>query len=377
MTQRKGNVVVQTVNDRLRLQWTWTKALGGDGKRYWLSLGLYDDAVNQTIAQNKAAVIQRDMETGHFDPTLSKYQPDSKKNGDIDLLNLFIQFIEFKKISIGSTSLEKYSVLKKHIEQFFGLKLASETSSKDCFDFRDWLLQKQQPSTAYERLVLLSAAIDWGIAQKLVSENPCKVVVDSMQVSTQSVPHPFEAGEALKIIAAFRESPDYSFYLDLVIFQFSVGTRFGEAAALQWQHLSRDCSKITISEAVNRSKQRKSTKNHKVRYFEIPPELSAILLARRPPGYRPEGLVFPSRRSGGMISDRTFNDAWWAVVSKLDVQQLPPSKTRCTFVSLSLIDGQNPLEVCAMTGHDPKTMFEYYARFVGFPKARSLYRLRF
>lgn len=379
MNQKKGTIAVRSIKNRLRLQWSWAKSKGGTGERFSFTLELDDDPVNRRQAELKAALIQRDIESGHFDPTLSKYRPNGfKKNGEILYLkDLFNKFIQFKKISLRETSLEKYFALNKHIEQFFGERLSDQVSTHDCTQFRDWLLTKQQPSTTYERLVLLSAAFDWAIDEKLLATNPCKIVARSMDVPRSDDPQPFEADEALKIIEAFVQDPEYAYYSDLVIFLFNVGCRFGEASALQWKHLSRDCSEITIREAIDRKKNRKSTKNGLIRHFGITPELQQILLDRRPPNYSPDDLVFPSRRSGSTISDRTFNDVWTSVLSRTTVAYKPPQKTRCTFVSLSLMDGQNPLEVCEITGHDRETMFEYYARFVGKPKARSLYLRRF
>jgi integrase len=197
---KKGTVAVQSIDNRLRLQWTWAKSKGGDGKRYWLTLELDDDPVNRAQAELKAALIQRDIDAGGFDATLTKYRPSKVINGDIDLLNLFIQFIEIKKISLQKTSLEKYKALKKHIEQFFGKKPVAQIDSKLCAEFRDWLLQRQQPSTVYERLVLLSACFDWGIEQKLASVNPCKAVAEAIEVPAKEDPQPFEREEVRKII---------------------------------------------------------------------------------------------------------------------------------------------------------------------------------
>jgi integrase len=100
-----------------------------------------------------------------------------------------------------------------------------------------------------------------------------------------------------------------------------------------------------------------------------------MLLARRPEEVEPNALVFPSRKLDSVsISDRTFHrNAWKVCIKKAGIVYRKPYNTRHTFVSLSLLAGMNPLEVCAITGHRKETMFSYYARFVGVPVVRSLY----
>jgi integrase len=369
---KKGSVVVQTVGRRLRLQWTWAKSRGGDGQRYWLSLGLDDDPVNRAQAELRAKLIEQDLATGQFDQTLLKYQPTTKRRGDYSLLDVYIQFIEFKKRTIRSTSLEKYDALRKHLELFFEDRNAADITSDDCADFRDWLLKKQAPITVNERLGLLSACFDW--ASGMVSSNPCKPILDAFEVPPAQEPEPFSREEVRRIVEAFRSDSDYAYYGDLVEWLFGVGCRFGEAAALQWRHLNRDCSEVWVGEAIGRDKQRKGTKNLKTRRFELSPRLQQMLLARRPALYQLEDLVFPSRRTGRSIGDQTFSGGGWVtILTKALIPYRKLYNTRHTFVSHALMSGQNPLEVCEITGHDKQTMFDYYARFVGKPKARNLY----
>ena len=267
---RKGSVTVQSIEHRLRLQWTWAKSKGGDGKRRWLTLELDDDPVNRRQAELKAALIQRDIESGHFDPTLSKYRPD--QIGEVLYLkDLFKQFIDHKKLSLRRSSLEKYSALEKHLETFFGDR--QTLTPNDCAEFRDWLLKRQKPITAGERLGMLSACFDWAMGENKYPSNPCKAVYLAFEVPPQQEPDPFTRDEVRRIVQAFISDPEYCYYADLVQWLFGVGCRFGEAAALQWKHLNHNCSEVWIGEAIGRDKQRKSTKNRKTRRFDLAPHL--------------------------------------------------------------------------------------------------------
>jgi integrase len=67
--KNKGEVGVSLDRDRLRLNWRYA------GKRYYLYLGLPDTRINRIVAEGKARMIEGDMATGNFDPTLVKYKP--------------------------------------------------------------------------------------------------------------------------------------------------------------------------------------------------------------------------------------------------------------------------------------------------------------
>ena len=371
-SNKKGTVVVEAIKGRLRLRWSWAKSKGGDGKRQYLSLELDDDPINRAQAELKAKIIEADLKTGQYDPTLRKYRSDSWS--DLSLNSLFAQFVNFKKRSIRSTSLEKYIALKKHIGQFFGERSASAVTVDDCVGFRDWLCEWQSPITTNERLGLLSACFDWAIASKMLGSNPCKEVLKAFVVPEKQDPDPFSKGEVIKILDQFNLNTYYSYYADFVLWLFGTGCRFGEASALQWKHLDRKCSSVWIGESIGRDNERKGTKNNKTRRFELDARLQAMLLKRRPEAYQPDDLVFPSPRTKGRIRDDDFRDrAWVTILSEAKVPYRKLYSTRHTFVSHSLMAGQNPLEVCEITGHDKETMFEFYAKFVGKPKARALY----
>jgi integrase len=372
--RRKGTVAVLEIRGRLRLQWTWAKSIGGDGKRYWVSLELdANDAINRSQAELRAKTIEADLKGGTFDPTLDRYKPKSAPSQNLVLL--FERFMTFKGLSMNPLSLEKYRILRGHLSLFFGDDLLVQNlTPKDCADFRGWLLDRQSPATARERLGLLSAAIDW--EPTLGRErNPCRDIYANFKLTPIQEAEPFSVAEAQKIMKAFDEDSVYRFYGDFVRWLFGTGCRFGEGAALQWRHLSSDCTEVWIGESIGREKVRKGTKTNRARRFALTPELAEMLLARRPENVEPNGLVFPSRKSDSVsISDRTFHrNAWKVCIKKAGIVYRKPYNTRHTFVSLSLLAGMNPLEVCAITGHRKETMFSYYARFVGVPVVRSLY----
>ena len=228
----------------------------------------------------------------------------------------------------------------------------------------DWLMrQKLSPSVRRERLRLIQAAWDWGIANDylgLKDSNPWADMTLRVRVEPKQMPKPFSREEITAIVEAFRNSRYYSHYSDYVEFLFGTGCRTAEAIGLCWKHLTDDCSSVWIGESLTRG-VRKSTKTNRARTITLSSKLQQMLLARRPENPDPEGLVFRSAR-GGSIDDHNFrNRAWTTIIDELGIDYRKPYNTRHTFISHALDMGMNPVEVAQLTGHDVQTLYENYA----------------
>jgi len=79
------------------------------------------------------------------------------------------------------------------------------------------------------------------------------------------------------------------------------------------------------------------------------------------PNLAKDDLVFPSPE-GRPIDDHNFTmRTWKTVLEKAGVEYRTPYTTRATFISHSIRNGTPPINVAKITGHDVKTMYEYYA----------------
>ena len=108
----KGTVVVQVFKDRLRLCWSFL------GKRYFLYIGLPDSKVNRTVSESKARVIEGDMATGNFDPTLKKYKPEfQQKLARISVVKLFETFMLEKAKEVTLKTMEKYQATLRYLSR--------------------------------------------------------------------------------------------------------------------------------------------------------------------------------------------------------------------------------------------------------------------
>jgi len=286
-----GTVAIGAFRSVLRLRWSHA------GKRYCLSLGMPDSRVNRVVAQARAKVIEGDLVTGNFDPTLAKYKPSQVQQAvAISVVELLQQFMEYKRRSLYPRSLDKFKALRKPITEFFGTKTAGSVDEELADSFRAFLSQRIAPTTQRERLTTLSACWKWGLKQRLVTQNPWLEPLKRVKVPPSQKPKPFTQHEIQAILDGFRGNRYYAYYADFVEFLFTTGCRIGEAIGLRWKHLADDCSKVWIGESVSRGGIRKPTKTNRSRQFRLTPKLQQMLMQRRPSSYTGDALVFPAPR---------------------------------------------------------------------------------
>ncbi len=129
----KGTVAVEEFQGRLRLRWRQ------GGKRYTLTIGLPDSKINRQVAQQKATIIELDMASGNFDPSLKKYKPETQSYSRISVMQLFEKFIKYKSKGVVPRSLEKYKATLSYLTSFFSTRSASSIEVTDAEKFSEWL----------------------------------------------------------------------------------------------------------------------------------------------------------------------------------------------------------------------------------------------
>jgi len=353
--KNKGEVGVSLDRDRLRLNWRYA------GKRYYLYLGLPDTRINRIVAEGKARMIEGDMATGNFDPTLAKYKPvAAEPESQITADELFAAFMQERSKSLYDASLEKYRITHKHLQQFFPDERATRLTERNAEQFRSWLSQRMQPITLKERFTLLVAAWQWGIKQKLVEENPWLSSLKRIRVPPKQRVKPFTREEIRQILEGFRSDRYYAHYADFVEFLLGTGCRTGEAIGLRWGHISDDFSSVWIGESMSRTGERKATKTNQARDVPLTERLQAMLKARRPAKVKVDDLVFPAPKGGAIDGGDFRNRAWKAVLTKMNVPYRKPYTTRSTLISHALAQGLPVAEVAELTGHDPAVLYKHY-----------------
>ena len=119
---KKGSVVVQTYNGRLRLQ--LPRQLY-DGNRKYMYLNLADTAENWKLAEAKAQLIESDIKFERFDPTLTKYKPQThltvietiKPQPEITFSQLFVKYLQYKKPTVKETTFNYLVVIQSYVDR--------------------------------------------------------------------------------------------------------------------------------------------------------------------------------------------------------------------------------------------------------------------
>ncbi|MBL1176642.1 tyrosine-type recombinase/integrase [Pantanalinema sp. GBBB05] len=351
-------VQVNLDKGRLRLSWSYS------GKRYHLYLGLSDTPTNRLAAEAKANVIELDIISSNFDPTLKKYRPEhTTKSQTITAVDLYQRYMKYKQRKVDPKTQEKYRSILSMLTNYFKEKKVSSITEGRVEDFYDYLLNQRgmAPRTIKDRFTSLSSCWNWGIENQLIDPpNPWAAVKKEIKAPPRNQPHPFTTAECEKILEGFRTHQHFAHYYPYVYFAFSTGCRPGEIIGLQWKHLSEDCSTVWIGEQLTRTGVRKPTKNNKSRIFGLHEDLQKMLLEHRPQDFQPNDLVFPGP-NGAYINDNNFcKRIWKPVLSELKVEYREPYAMRDTLVSQALESGLMPATVSPMTGHSTRVLYEHY-----------------
>ncbi|HYX16303.1 MAG TPA: tyrosine-type recombinase/integrase [Nostoc sp.] len=352
--------------------------VNGYDKQFYLSSGLKDLAKNRIIVESRWEEIQRDIALGRFDPTLKSYKFGNHQNVALPverepLCRLWDKFLAFQ-----SQHLE-LSTLESDYKQI--TKIVTELSSKPIEDaptIRDWLLTKYSYHTAYKTLAAFSRCCKWGVDSFLISSNP----FEKMQLpspkknSNENGDKAYTLEQRDLIITAFESHPKFSHYSSLIKFLFWTGCRHGEAFALTWGDVSRECTRISITKAyASRVRVVKGTKNNKRRVFSClqGSKLQSLLAEVKPDSPDPKELIFKSP-TGQRLNLNILDKCWRAhdvgeyryngVVRELADQGIVPYlkaySTRHTFATWAIASGASPEKVAYWIGDNVQTVLRYY-----------------
>ncbi|QZZ22265.1 DUF3596 domain-containing protein [Leptothermofonsia sichuanensis E412] len=274
MPQRapKGTVSVKTDRGRLRLIWSW------QGKRYFLALGLHDTRLNRVLAEEKAKGIERDLLLGQFDQTLNRYQPRQTDRSDLTGQDLINRFLSKEKGQLSKQAKYKYGAVTKHLLSLFGAKPAIDLTEQDAEKFTKKVGETVRPETVFQYLSILRACWSWAVEAYSFPLNPWNKVIKKVKGHPKRKVDPFDSLEVAKILQGFSHSKPYVFYLDYVKFNFSTGTRLGEAIGLTWENVSEDCSQVWIGQSYSATAGLKETKTDEARWITVPPDIQKMLL---------------------------------------------------------------------------------------------------
>jgi integrase len=347
-----------------------------DCQRYHLCLANHNSPVGKAAAQMKLAAIEKDILSGHFDPTLLKYKPrkSGKNPTEITAVELFEKYIDYRRREglLSHSSIGRLEAIASKLKQLLGDKLAEKVNESTAKDAIAKWSESASSRSIGTYLDYLKACWEWAKGKYHTADpNPWVECLDRARSrgnegqSKQQV-KPFTIAELQAIIAGFKSHSHYSHYTEFVIFLSSTACRPGEAVGLRWKHLDSDSTTAWIGESISRGHQNKNgTKTGKSRIVQLPPSVRSMLVDRfdrlKP---LPDDLVFPSPK-GLSIDDHNFcTRAWKTILESCQIEYRPPYKIRHSAISHALSNGANFIELAEQTGHSTRVMLSTYAHAI-------------
>jgi integrase len=377
----RGTVTIENKQGKWRLR--LPRSVAQDSARY-ISTRLDATESNFKKVQRVAWQIEEDITTATLDITLECYQAEFKPQltvvtvtpiKSLDLRELWSKYCEYKKPLVSPTTyIKEFQRKYTHHVESLPTKNLNESVA-----IRDYVVANLSANSAKKFFTQLSACCKWGNKSGLISLNPFSKMATDIKVNKQDVDKidPFSKTEREAIEQAFLEHKTFNCYYPFVRLLFLTGCRTGEAIALRWKHIAKDCSSIIFSESFDSDLNiLKDTKTHKIRKFPCNPSLREFLLGHKSEDTKPEDLAFTST-NGNQINNHHFTNRVWrggtwgnktyhGIVTKLVEKGLveryrPPYNTRHTFIT-EAIEAEMPIpQVARVVGNSAEVILRNYA----------------
>ncbi len=250
---------------------------------------------------------------------------------------------------------------------------------RQAMDIRDFAL-KTWPLESCQRFIEhLAACCEWAVESEMIADNPFKGMSakikppKSQKKSEDDDIDPFTVAERDNILQALKNNSfcskhsafGHSYYAPFVEFLFLTGCRPSEAIALQWQHVSSDCSAIQFEQSViytgTARKIRQGLKTQERRRFPCNAKLQKLLQTIKQKGCQPEALVFPGYTGRYLDTNSFRKGAWKKVLAGLELKYRKPYQTRHTFITLALENGLDAKDIAKLVGNSAETIYRHYA----------------
>ncbi len=265
------------------------------------------------------------------------------------------------KIKVRPSSHQTYrGYIDHHITPYIGKTPIEKLSTMDLQKLCRKLMDKgrverieaeKQPKglsakTVRNIIQIISSAMDFAVAQKIITENPCKAVelpkVEKQEM--QTIP-----AEQLQ---AFLTEAKASGVYEMYYIELSTGLRRGELLGLKWSDIDWNNAVITVRRQIVRingeiTEAPLKTKNS-YRTVTISPQAVEVLKAQKEK--TSSEYVFPSP-TGGPISPDSVNNMLKRVLSRAGIPKVRFHDLRHTFATIALQNGVDIKTVSSILGH--------------------------
>ena len=193
---------------------------------------------------------------------------------------------------------------------------------------------------------VISSAMDFAVAQKIITENPCK------NVSLPKLEHKEMQTIPAEQLQAFLTEAKATGVYEMYYIELATGLRRGELLGLKWSDIDCDNGVITVRRQVARVNGQivetpLKTKNS-YRAVSISPQAVEVLKAQK--AKTNDTYVFPSP-NGGPISPDSVNNMLKRVLERAGIPKVRFHDLRHTFATIALQNGVDIKTVSGMLGH--------------------------
>ncbi len=342
-----------------------------DCQPYHISLPKHNNPVGKAAAQMKLSAIEKDILSGHFDPTLLKYKPRKvgKNPTVITASELFDRYATYRleHRNLSNSSKVRFKGISSKLTQFLGDKPAEKVTPDIAANaIAAW---SEQVSTRTIRAYLfdLAAAWDWAKSNSqyiLADANPWTKSLDRLRgvkLPVPKKPKPFTIDELKAIAQGFRNHPKFSYYTDAAIFVAHTSCRFGEMASLQWSNVGAGFNAVLIDASVSRGHLRDTTKTGESRSVPLTKTVIEMLRSRyQSTNPQPEDLVFPAPQGGYLNDNRFRGKIWKPVLESIGIAYCKPYNLRHSGTSHAMANGADVAALAEITGHSKRVLMSTY-----------------
>jgi len=355
---------IEPTGKSLTIRWRF------EGKKYHKTLTKHNNPIGRKNAESVMASIEKDILSGHFDPTLyTKRGKDKKKNINITASELFAKYAvhRMNERELSHNSQVRFKSIASRLTQFLGEKPAGKVTADIAANvITAWLEYASKP-TIRAYLFDLTAAWDWAqkedlyILSDISPWNNSLARLKRVKLPAPKKPKPFTIKELKAIAQGFRNHPKHSYYTDAAIFIAHTACRFGEMADLRWLNVGANFDTVLLEISVSRGHHRDLTKSGPSRTVIATKTVVEMLRSRHEQiDPKPDDLVFPAPKGGYMNDNRFRGKIWIPVLESIGIDYKKPYNLRHSGISHAANQGASLAELAAQTGHSKRVLMNTY-----------------
>ena len=318
-------------------------------------LGRWSDPVAIARAQTLSAQIWEDYCSGTLDRTLESYRPVPPDSADKPLLRSLRDLLE-------SNGQGRVRHALKLVEAF-GKPLRTRNEVQ-CF--LQWM--EERGIAPVTRLGVLSTCRRVQPSNSALQGHRIRVPHRSVQSEVLS------RSEVLAVLDDLKANDDW--YYPIFFTWLGTGLRNSELIGLTWDSIRWEQQEILITKSLKRceklGKGRRwgPTKNGRHRIVPMSSGVLGVLLEHQERMkqcglWKPEGLVFWTKKSRSNLYDTILERVWKRVLERCGIKYRRLYAQRHTFLSHTLAMGNSPADVAAIAGHRLEVLLSTYAKPTG------------